>query len=686
MSYLPYNILVSWETPADTSDIDTIEIYKGSALRSCDRIVKSTQPIYVTNRIANGTYIDQLNSVGKFKYIAIARNKVSYTECTLKTFKVYPDSDGDGIPDDEDLYPYDFDNDGIPDLADSDFGLNYLKLDTDGDGITNDYDPDDDNDGVLDEDDPFPLFYNRQLIIKHGDGTSAFTGIYPDGGEIQLRAVGNDTDNLEFKYWDGDEVTDSLDPHSTIIMDRDKIITGHFGLITFDLTLNVLDKDSLQDPGNVDLIGAGPNQRGELVEFEADVQDACLQFVEWSGDAAVLDKFSYKTKARMNEDIAMTAIVEVPEYQVQVKSIGYGDHRDGGVLFDQDYKCGDIATFTIPDPGDRWLIESIDDSNGKIIDGNTYSFEVTENKTDLLARVFLDNQPPIANKDPRAVGKKGGFIVIDVKSNDFDPDGDPLTIIITQAPAHGTATVTDANGNPNPNGSHIKYQHDDSYDMVDLFKYKVNDGTSDSNETDVEIGVGVSRGDVASFSAGQGLYDIPLIVGTDPVKVVCHFNAMSLPDRFQIYFNPDGVTEPGNAAHLVADSLYVGDRLIRSNSPHGVGTFTVTRYLYVGGGGNSVGGNFDSQPAVTVTNTAADSAVSSFGNRSNSSPNGPGQIGVENRTIVNTGKSIMQNLHKADGNIALGLDKGQTTGFIAFIRVEAVSGGTGWDLFDIEFF
>ena len=46
----------------------------------------------------------------------------------------------------------------------------------------------------------------------------------------------------------------------------------------------------------------------------------------------------------------------------------------------------------------------------------------------------------------------------------------------------------------------------------------------------------------------------------------------------------------------------------------------------------------------------------------------------------------MQNLHKADGNIALGLDKGQTTGFIAFIRVEAVSGGTGWDLFDIEFF
>lgn len=685
MSYLPYNILVSWETPEDTSDIDVIEIYKGSSLRSCERIINSTKPIHVTDRISNGTYIDQLHKVGKFQYIAIARNKVSYTECSVKTFKVYPDSDGDGIPDDEDIYPYDFDNDGIPDVADADFGLNYLKLDTDGDGITNDFDPDDDNDGVLDEDDPFPLFRNRQLIIKHGDGSSAFTGIYPDGGEIQLRAVGNDTDNLEFKYWDGDEVTDAYDEHSTIIMDRDKIITGHFGLVTYDLTFDAIDMDSLEDPGTLNFIGAGPYERNDLVEFEAEVGDACLEFVEWRGPA-VVDKFSQKTKVRMREDIHLTAAVRVPEYQVQVKSIGYGDSRDGQVLFEQMYKCGDIATLTIPDPGNRYLVESIDDSNGKIVDGNTYSFEVTDNKIDLLARVFLDNLPPVANKDPRAVGKKGGFIIIDVKSNDFDPDGDPLVIIITQPPAHGTATVTDANGNPSQNGSHIKYQHDDSYDMVDLFKYKVNDGTSDSNETDVEIGVGVSRGDVASFSAGQGLYDIPLIVGTDPVKVVCHFNAMSLPDRFQIYFNPNGVTEPGNPAHLAADSLYVGDRLISSNSPHGVGTFNVTRYLYVGGGGNAVNGNFDSQPNVTVTNTAADSAVSSFGSRSNSSPNGPGQIGIENRTIIDTNKNIMQNLHKADGNVALGLDKGQTTGFIAFIRVEAVSGGTGWDLFDIEFF
>jgi len=687
MSYLPYNILVTWSTPEDTSDIDTIEIYKGSKIRTCDRIIATTKPIYVTNVISNGTYIDQLNAVGEFQYIAIARNKVSYTKCNTKFFKVYPDSDGDGIPDDEDIYPYDFDNDGIPDIMDSDYGLNYLKLDTDGDGITNDYDPDDDNDGVLDEDDPFPLFYNRQLIVAHGDGSTRFTGIYPDGGEIQLRAAANDTDDLEFKYWDGDEVTDKFDPHSTVIMDRDKLITGNFGLITYDLSLVGFHKETEQEPvaGSLNFIGEGGYKRDEIIEFELEVVDPCLQFVEWSG-AAVYDKFSQKTKIRMDEDKELTAIVETPIYQITVKTIGYGDSRDGQIVYDQMHPCGELVDINIPDPGNRYLVESIDDSSGKLVDGGSYSFQATEDRTDLLVRVFLDNEPPIANKDPRAVGRKGGSIIIDVKSNDFDPDGDPLTIIIVSAPIHGTAIVTDANGNPNPNGSHIKYQHNDSFDMVDQFEYKVNDGTSDSNTTTVEIGVGVSRGDVTSFSAGAGLYDIPLVLGTDAVEVHCHFDAYNLPDRFQIFFNPDGPTEPGNPAHLVAESLYVGDSLIGGGT-YGVGTFNLTRFIYVGAGGDAVGGKFSSQGNVTVTNDASKSARGSWGNRSNSSPNGPGQIGVKNRTMVRPGgASFKKNLNKADGNICISYTKPQSTNFVAYIRSEAPGAGTAWDLNGIEFF
>ena len=98
-AYLPYDVIVSWDTPVDTNDIDTIEIYRGPVTRSCDRIIEDYFPIYTTTDIYAGTYRDTLTNVGNYKYIAIARNKISYTECSIKLYRVWPDSDGDGIKD-----------------------------------------------------------------------------------------------------------------------------------------------------------------------------------------------------------------------------------------------------------------------------------------------------------------------------------------------------------------------------------------------------------------------------------------------------------------------------------------------------------------------------------------------------------------------------------------------------------
>lgn len=73
-----------------------------------------------------------------------------------------PDSDGDGIPDDEDP---DDDNDGIPDEDDSDHP-DYVP-DLDGDGIPDDEDPDRDGDGILNDHDPQP---DDPLNLDPGDG------------------------------------------------------------------------------------------------------------------------------------------------------------------------------------------------------------------------------------------------------------------------------------------------------------------------------------------------------------------------------------------------------------------------------------------------------------------------------------------------------------------------------------
>jgi len=86
------------------------------------------------------------------------------------------DSDGDGVIDTEDGFPFDAtesvdtdgdgignntdtddDNDNVPDTSDG-FPLDSAEsIDTDGDGIGNNADSDDDNDGLLDEDDDDPL-------------------------------------------------------------------------------------------------------------------------------------------------------------------------------------------------------------------------------------------------------------------------------------------------------------------------------------------------------------------------------------------------------------------------------------------------------------------------------------------------------------------------------------------------
>jgi len=78
-----------------------------------------------------------------------------------------PDDDNDGILDGSDPFPLDTDNDGLDNTIDDDddndgiLDVNDLfPLDTDNDGLDNAADDDDDDDGFLDVNDPLPLVYN----------------------------------------------------------------------------------------------------------------------------------------------------------------------------------------------------------------------------------------------------------------------------------------------------------------------------------------------------------------------------------------------------------------------------------------------------------------------------------------------------------------------------------------------
>jgi len=99
---------------------------------------------------------------------------------------VSEDFDGDGIANATDL---DDDNDGVYDANDA-FPLNAAEsVDTDGDGIGNNQDHDDDNDLILDVDDNFPLDANESL-------------------DLDLDGLGNSVDDDD----DGDGTIDLEDP------------------------------------------------------------------------------------------------------------------------------------------------------------------------------------------------------------------------------------------------------------------------------------------------------------------------------------------------------------------------------------------------------------------------------------------------------------------------------------------
>ena len=161
--------------------------------------------------------------------------------------KVVKDSDGDGIADEDDDFPYDStewkdsDNDGVGDNSDAfpndatetkdsdndgvgdnsdEFSYDATETkDNDNDGIGDNSDTDDDNDGVLDVDDAFPLDANES-VDTDGDGIGNNADLDDDNDgytDVEEEAAG--TDPLDSTSYptellpdiDGDGYPDSVD-------------------------------------------------------------------------------------------------------------------------------------------------------------------------------------------------------------------------------------------------------------------------------------------------------------------------------------------------------------------------------------------------------------------------------------------------------------------------------------------
>jgi hypothetical protein len=183
-------------------------------------------------------------SVGQTYYITVtaydaSANESGYSNEVVHTIPA-PDADGDGISDADEINIYgtdpnaaDTDADGIDDGAELSFWGNDWNQDLDGDGLVNLLDPDSDNDGYLDGQDPDPADPEIPFIDTDGDGISDNDeiNIYGTNPNIADTDADGIDDGAELNLWgddwnqdlDGDGLINLLDPDS----DNDGILDGN---------------------------------------------------------------------------------------------------------------------------------------------------------------------------------------------------------------------------------------------------------------------------------------------------------------------------------------------------------------------------------------------------------------------------------------------------------------------------
>jgi hypothetical protein len=168
----------------------------------------------------------------------------------VKTVFVAQDSDHDGITNSADP---DDDNDGVVDEEDA-FPLNSKEtVDTDGDGMGNTADLDDDNDGVLDTEDDLPLDpLHSKDMDKDGIADEEDEDIDGDGlNNEDEPGIGTDPRNPDT---DGDGALDGVDPFPLDGKEnRDTDLDG-----IGDNTDEDIDGDAIKNSEDVDPLNPAP--------------------------------------------------------------------------------------------------------------------------------------------------------------------------------------------------------------------------------------------------------------------------------------------------------------------------------------------------------------------------------------------------------------------------------------------
>ncbi|HVR66868.1 MAG TPA: Ig-like domain-containing protein, partial [Verrucomicrobiae bacterium] len=409
------------------------------------------------------------------------------------TFTYTPDADFNGV--DKFIYQA---NDGAVDSNPATVFITVLPVNDDpvavndtvatdedvaviGSVLSNDSDPDGDKLTALLIDDP-----DNGTLQFDADGTFTYT---PD-------ADFNGTDEFTYQVDDGKGGTATATVTVTVNPVNDAPVAADDSAITDEdiaVSGSVLGNDTDPDGDKLTATLLDGPASGTL-QFNADGTYSYTPNADFNGT----DQFTYRADdGKAGSNVATVVITVLPVNDAPVA-------LDDAVTTDEDVAVSGTVLGNDNDPdGDKLTALLIDGpAHGALqfnADGTfTYTPDAEFNGTDKftyqtndgsvdgnVATVVITvnpvNDPPIARDDNKATDEDTP-VTGDVRGNDFDADGDKLTVQVIDGPDNGTLQF-------NADGT-ITYTPVADFNGIDEFTYKVNDGTADSNLATVTITVG----------------------------------------------------------------------------------------------------------------------------------------------------------------------------------------------------
>ncbi len=176
---------------------------------------------------------------------------------------------------------------------------------------------------------------------------------------------------------------------------------------------------------------------------------------------------------------------------------------------EEDFKQGEVAADEVPvkwvkqpiKTAPSWLARALRNPAKHKRTVDVYKFEEKESITTLGAVVEL-NTAPAANNDALTVLRNSNAILIDVLTNDSDPENDDLSITDVTQPNNGTIVN---------NGTSLTYTPNTGFIGEETIQYTIDDGHGDQAQAQVIITV--------ENNAPVATDDSVIATGTDPLII-----------------------------------------------------------------------------------------------------------------------------------------------------------------------